>query len=70
MQNDLVHIYQKYYKPLPDSSDSNKHRSKVIVFDLDETLGDFFDLIMLWQNNDSKKRKYNSIHYWINIQSF
>ena len=46
MNNDEEHIII-YKSPYYDKKRKQKH-GKVIVFDLDETLGDFNDLELLW----------------------
>lgn len=51
----LVKIYSGNYRP----NNSVKKHSKVIVFDLDETLGYFFDLVTLWYVVGLKKTQEN-----------
>ena len=55
-----IHIYKnKYNKPLTIIEGSPSHKiNKVVVFDLDETIGSFGELMVLWNCLELIKDKY------------
>ena len=56
-----IHIYKnKYNKPVTIIGSSNIPKiNKVVVFDLDETIGSFGELMVLWKCLELIKEKYN-----------
>lgn len=55
----LVQIYPGNYSPSQSIAFHSKKNTKVLVFDLDETLGCFSDLITLWYVIALKKNQQN-----------